>query len=480
MLRLAYCIMTALAVTSFAAAGTPLGEEDARHLLNRTGFNATAAEIAAFAPLRRDEAARQLLQSTRNSAITPPPAWVDEPPPAVRMGQLDEEEKKQRRQLLRERGIALRSWWYQEMLDTPSPLSERMTLFWHNHFVSAEQKVRLPQFMYQQNVLLRQQALGNFGTLLHAIARNPAMLIYLDGVQNRKGAANENFAREVMELFTVGEGHYTEQDIREAARALTGMSLDRDSGQYRFRPAQHDTGNKTLFGKTGNFNADDFLDLLLQKPETAQFLSAKLWREFVSPEPNPREIKRLAQVLRDNHYEIKPWLRALLTSDAFYAPENRGVLIKSPVELAIGTLRQFHIEPQDWRPVLFVNHALGQDIFNPPNVKGWPGYTDWINAQTLLLRKQYLARAFRVSDAQPAMTVQDDSSMPMARMEKVGQRIFGRPGAVDVSVARWLNEAGGLPQASLVLLPLHPAELPDGAAEDAVAQLVLNPLYQLK
>ena len=159
-----------------------------------------------------------------------------------------------------------------------------MTLFWHNHFVSALDKVRSPQMMYQQNLLLRRYALGNFGEMLHAVARDPAMMRYLDTANNRKGQPNENFAREVMELFTLGEGHYSEQDIREAARAFTGWGLHRDD-HFVNRPKQHDDGDKLIFGQRGNFDGDAVLDLLLQQPATAEFISAKLWKAFVSPSP---------------------------------------------------------------------------------------------------------------------------------------------------------------------------------------------------
>src|SRR5450432_4935955 len=229
-------------------------------------------------------------------------------------------------------GLDLRGWWVEEMLATPSPLTERMTLFWHNHFVSSQQKVKLAELMYRQNVTLRANALGNFGVLLHAIGRDPAMVIYLDSAQNRKGTPNENFAREVMELFTLGEGNYTEQDVKEAARAFTGWSLDRTSGQFVFRRFIHDDGVKTVLGRTGNLDGDQVLDILLAQPATAEFVTSKLWREFVSPDPDPREVRRIAQLFRSSNYDIKVALRALLTCDAFWAPENRGTLVKSPVE----------------------------------------------------------------------------------------------------------------------------------------------------
>ena len=468
-----------LATTAVAGLAAPMGDADARHLLSRTGFAPAPEDVAAYAKLSRTEAVDKLLAGTLQAAVTPPPDWVNgDALPQRRPATMDEDEKKALRQTYRDEGIELREWWYREMYATPSPFTERMTLFWHNHFVSGLQKVKSPVLMYRQNVLLRREALGNFGTLLHNVTHDPAMLVYLDGVQNRKGQPNENYAREVMELFTLGEGHYAENDIREAARALTGMGVDRATGEYVFRPRQHDSDDKIIFNHRGDYDADAFLDLILKRPETSEFIVTKLWREFVSPDPDPQAIKHLAKVFRDAHYDIKPLMRAMLTSDAFYAPQNRGVLVKSPVELTVGTLRTFGVEPPNWRPVLGVDRALGQDIFNPPNVKGWPGYTDWINSQTLLQRKQLLARVFRSAEMDGTRnTVEATGANDQGT--RATQRLGGKNG-FGLYVDRWLDSAGGLGRATLVLLPLTPDAVPDGSPTEMVTQLVMNPLYQLK
>src|SRR2546428_4867283 len=314
-------VLSAAFVAFPAVASAPLDYDDARHLLNRTGFGATDAEIRRMVGMTREEAARTLLAATRTSAVTAPPAWTNDAGPLRYPRGVDasEMEKKQFQQEQVRDGLELRGWWLDEMVVTPSPLTERMTLFWHNHFVSSQQKVRLAQLMYRQNVTLRANALGNFGELLHAIARDPAMVIYLDSAQNRKGTPNENFAREVMELFTLGEGHYTEQDVKEAARAFTGWSIDRDSGQFMFRRFIHDTGIKTVLGRTDRLDGDQVLDILLAQPATAEFITRKLWREFVSPDPDEREVKRIAQRFRDAHYDIETALYVLFTAEAFYA-----------------------------------------------------------------------------------------------------------------------------------------------------------------
>src|SRR5271157_4107310 len=291
-----------------AMASAPLSYDDARHLLNRTGFGATDAEIRRFTGMSREDAARKLLAATRTVAATPAPAWTAEPGPLrYPRGGVDasDRDKKQFQQEQIREGLQLRGWWVNEMLSTTSPLTERMTLFWHNHFVSSQQKVRFTELMYRQNVMLRANALGHFGDLLHAVARDPAMVIYLDNARNRKGTPNENFAREVMELFTLGEGNYSEQDIKEAARAFTGWSIDRDSGAFVFRPFIHDYGMKTVLGRRGNLDGDDVLDVLLAQRATAEFITRKLWREFVSPDPDAATVTRIANRFRSTRYDIK-------------------------------------------------------------------------------------------------------------------------------------------------------------------------------
>jgi len=375
-----------------------MGFDEARHLLNRTSFAAQTRDIDDFARLTREQAVDRLLMETRRQAAYPAPEWTATYERVYRPGMTQDERMKANRRELVERGLELRTWWVAEMLSTPTPLTEKMTLFWHNHFATSQQKVRSANLMYRQNVLLRNYALGNFGALLREVGKNPAMLVYLDGAQNRKGAPNENFAREVMELFTLGEGQYSEQDIKEVARAFTGWSIEPETGEFRFRRPQHDDGVKTIFGQQGKFNGDDVVTLLLQRPATGEFIVGKLWREFVSPEPDAAEVKRLAALWRNANYEIKPLLRAMFLSDAFWAADNRAVLVKSPVDLVIGSLRQFGFAVEDPAPFTVILRQLGQDLFAPPNVKGWPVGDAWLNTTTLLARKGFLNRLFRADE----------------------------------------------------------------------------------
>ena len=484
------------AVASFliasAAYAAPIGYEGARHLLNRAGFGATDAEVRQYARLERNEAVERLLAGARREPSIQPPAFVDAPfEPYYRLRRMSAEERKAAQRRLVEQGFEMRAWWMREMIATPSPLTERMTLFWHGHFATSQQKVRASQLMYRQNALLRREALGNFATLLHAVAKDPAMLVYLDNAANRKQAPNENFAREVMELFTLGEGRYGEQDVKEAARAFTGWSLDRETGEFTFRRMWHDYGDKTVLGKTGPFDGDQVIDVLLARPEAAEFIAAKLWREFVSREPDRREVARWAGVFRDARYEVKPLLRAILTSQAFWSAENRGVLIKSPVDLIVGTLRTFDIHPMDLRPAVFAAAALGQNPFSPPNVKGWPGGEAWINSTTLLGRKQWLDRVFRGSD--PAMMVaqraggdEAQKDQEKARGERYRRMMERAMADYTFDGERFIRSLpvstdGAARVDSLVLAATAVNLAPEDAdAAERVRVLVSDPAYQLK
>jgi len=481
--------VVALVMTPSADAAPALDFDDARHLLNRTGFGATELEIRGFVGLTREQAVERLLRGARSEAATAPPASVGKFVSPRGLRSLDDEARKEfvRRQFVI--SVEMRNWWLEEMLETPSPLTERMTLFWHNHFVSGQEKVKSPVLMYRQNVLLRRHALGNFGKLLHEIARDPAMVVYLDNAQNRKAQPNENFAREVMELFTLGEGHYSERDVKEAARAFTGWSVDPDDGTFRFRRFQHDTGSKTVLGKSGNLDGDDVLDILLAQPRCAEFIVGKLWREFISPEPDSVEVKRIGSFFYLNRYDIRVALRLLLTSDAFYAEANRATLIKSPVDLVVGTLRTFDVKTGELTPFAFLSASLGQNLFSPPNVKGWPGGEAWINSTTLLQRKQFLERLFRGQDMRSI-----DGMMPRggARVAK-GQGRMGGEGRqrflqalsdIEFNADAWLASfvGDGIDRIARLVLAMAPVDPPEAGASglELIRELTQDPVYQLK
>jgi uncharacterized protein (DUF1800 family) len=475
-----------IALSAAHAASPPLGIDDARHLLSRTSFAATPAATESYARLTREQALDRLLATTRQQATTPPPAWTSAPFESLRRFRTASGEERQALQRQRrEEGLELRAWWLDEMRRTPSPLTEKMALFWHNHFVSSDQKVRSPQLMYRQNALLRRHALGNFGTLLHEIARDPAMVIYLDNASNRKGQPNENFAREVMELFTLGEGHYSEPDIKEAARAFTGWGIEPDRGEFVFRTALHDEGYKNVLGRGGYMNGDDVLNVLLAQPRTAELIVEKLWREFVSPAPDPAEVRRIARIFRDSGYEIKAALRALFTSDAFYAPQYRAALIKSPVELIVGTLRQFDFATGQMLPFAFSAAQLGQNLFAPPNVKGWPGGEAWINSTTLLARKQLLERLFREEDPRPvAAAMENERPTGSGMIDNGRERLLRALADVRFDSTQWFAQLKSLDgeavqRAVLAAAPGNPIPA-DVRGLQALRLLTQDPVYQLK
>jgi uncharacterized protein (DUF1800 family) len=313
-----------------------------------------------------------------------------------------------------------------------------------------------------------------------------------------------------MELFTLGEGHYSEQDIKEAARAFTGWSIDGETGDFMFRPGVHDDGIKTVLGRSGPFGGADVLDILLEQPQTAELIVRKLWREFVSPTPDAREVARIAAEFRRANYDIRVPVRALLTSNAFYAPANRASLVKSPVELLVGTLRQFEFEVADPYPFVVMSRQLGQDLMAPPNVKGWPGGEHWINAGTLLTRKQILERLFRLAEpraaapmmaatatvpAAPATAVSTTAiaTTAAAPMEAAAAANPPNPNAgrfqramqeVRFDPATWLAKTAEPDPAKWanVLLPTKPVH-PLPKERNVLAQLrqlTLDPVYQLR
>jgi len=369
-----------------AAQAQEIGVDSARHLLNRTGFSASGTEIQSFSRLTREEAADRLLNGALTVAFTPPPRWINEPIiPPYKLRDMNREEREAVRKLNIERAFELREWWYREMLDTSSPLTEKMTLFWHNHFATSQQKVRFAPLMYRQNIVLRRNALGNFGTLLHEIARDPAMVIYLDSAQNRREQPNENFAREVMELFTMGVGNYSEKDVREGARAFTGWYFDNLA--FKVDPNKHDDGPKTFLGQTGNFDGVAALKIIFQQAVTAEYLAGKIYRFLVRDDLSEDLRKELGAVLRDHNYEVKPLLTVIFSSKDFYSQASYGAHIKGPVEHMVAMMKQLGVDAIPGVPDF--NQAtisMGQHLLNPPSVAGWAGGKAWITPGLLIAR----------------------------------------------------------------------------------------------
>lgn len=296
--------------------------------------------------------------------------------------------KPERKQLIRKQSVQdiykLNLRWLQEMTESPAQLREKMSLFWHGHFASKTQNIIYDQDMVN---LIRQNALGNFRDLLHSVSKSASMIRFLNNNQNKKSHPNENFARELMELFTLGRGHYTETDVKESARAFTGWSAS-PRGDFEFHSKQHDEGLKTFFGKTGNFSGDDILEILLNQKQTAVFITGKIYRFFVNENLNEERVNVLATRFYDSGYDIQDLLVRLFTSSWFYDAENIGNQIKSPVVWMVGIRRQLPMELQNPRIQLVLERLLGQVLFAPPNVAGWPGGKHWIDSSSLMLRIQ--------------------------------------------------------------------------------------------
>jgi len=274
--------------------------------------------------------------------------------------------------------------WLQEMTESPAQLREKMSLFWHGHFAAKTLNI-----LYDQDLLnvIRENALGNFRDLLYAVSKSASMIRFLNNNQNKKEHPNENFARELMELFTVGRGHYTETDVKESARAFTGWDANL-SGEFEFRIRQHDTGPKTFFGKTGNYSGEDILEILLEQKQTAVFITTKIYRFFVNEKLHEERINDLATRFYSDGYDIRNLLCALFTSTWFYDQENIGSQIKSPVVWMVGIRRQLPMDLQNPEVQIILERLLGQVLFAPPNVAGWPGGRHWIDSSSLMLRMQ--------------------------------------------------------------------------------------------
>lgn len=291
-------------------------------------------------------------------------------------------ERKDMRKLARKRIKNINHECLRRMAFEKGVLREKMVIFWHNHFAST---TIFPGWILKQNNIIRKHALGNFGDLLMEVSKNPVMITYLNNQQNKKGHPNENFAREVMELFTLGRGNYTENDIKEAARAFTGWSTNLN-GEFVFRSQFHDEGSKTIFGQTGNFKGEDIIKLLLEKPQTAKFVAAKVYKEFVSDEVNPDHVEVLAKKFFDSSYSIELLMKEVFTSDWFYDEKVIGSKIKSPIELLTGLMRSFNMQFDTANSLVAMEKIMGQVLFNPPNVAGWPGGVKWIDSSSLMFR----------------------------------------------------------------------------------------------
>ena len=289
---------------------------------------------------------------------------------------------------------SLAAWWLHRMIHTPSPLVEKITLFWHGHFATGADKVNDIELMVQQNKLLREHALGDFRKMVHEVSKDPAMLLYLDSASNRKTHPNENYARELMELFCLGEGNYTEQDVQQLARCFTGWEIRRKS--FRFNPYQHDSGLKTLLDRQGIESGQEAIDAVLAHRSMPTFIAGKLVRFFVCDEPNPTAefLEPLAEVFRKSDFTIEPLVRTILSSKLMLSDWSVGKKVRSPIDFMVESIRSLQVTTNLDRLAKGLD-GIGQALFNPPNVKGWDGGRAWINSSTLIGRSNLIVDLLR-------------------------------------------------------------------------------------
>ena len=353
-------------------------QQKIQHLFLRAGFGETPAKVEELKNFSLEQIVEKILLSSKKNQVID---FINDP----RNENQDEATNFQIVMMVlksRKEMEDLNIVWMYRMLSTDSVLREKMTFFWHNHFSTS---VPFAYLMQMQNNTIRKHALGKFSDLLFATAKDPAMLLYLNNHENKKDAPNENFAREVMELFTLGEGNYSEKDIKEAARAFTGWTTNR-KGEYEFREKDHDGGEKEFFGRKGNFNGEDILKILLEQNQTSYFITQKIYKEFVNSKPNHERIKILAESFFNSGYDISNLMKRIFNSEWFYDDENIGCKITSPVELLVRYMRLFDVDFKNDKTLLALQKVLGQTLFFPPNVAGWKGGRNWIDSSSLLLR----------------------------------------------------------------------------------------------
>jgi uncharacterized protein (DUF1800 family) len=352
--------------------------------------------------------------------------------------ELTNDQKKQIREQSRDDLKNLNIRWLEEMINNEGQLREKMSLFWHGHFAC-----RVINSYFQQELLqtIRENALGNFKDLLREVSKSPSMLSFLNNQQNRKKKPNENFAREVMELFTMGRGNYTETDVKESARAFTGWAFNL-KGEFEFRKFQHDTDSKTILGKTGNFDGDDVLDILLEQKQTAKYITKKIYKYFVNDTVDEKNVEWLSNRFYESGYDIKKLMEDIFTAGWFYDEKNIGTKIKSPIELLAGIRRLLPMEMENDQAQILFQRTLGQILFYPPNVAGWPGGKTWIDSSSLMLRLRVpqILTANDVLDIKPKTDDDVQGGMMEAGAKKLQAAVKGGTATTDWTLVNKIFE----------------------------------------
>jgi uncharacterized protein (DUF1800 family) len=390
---------------------------------NRIGFGGTPAEIESVHGRGLDAILRELVDAPDEPDPPPPPKWAHPQNlqqarmalNALKEGSPERKDKmREMREMQAAQKLDLRRWWLDRMMTTKNPLHEKMTLFWHGHFATSIEKVQDGYLMWLQNETFRRNALGNFKSLARQISRDPAMMIYLDLQQSRKEHPNENWARELMELFTVGIGHYTEDDIRESARAFTGYRLNMATQDFEFAAGQHDNTQKIFMRKAGTWDGDDVIDILMEQPTCAEFIARKIWRYFVEDEPSQKIVSAVAVRLRAEKYEVRPILREIFSSTEFFSESAMHSQIKSPIQFLVQTAKLLETDLPAPKVAQNAMMQMGQLLFAPPNVKGWDGGRAWISPSTILFRYNFALYLVSGDPPRPQANADNKKSAPTA------------------------------------------------------------------
>ena len=451
--------------------------EKNKHLLSRAGFGVQFAQINSLYSKNNLQFWRELIKEHDFAPLEVESKDADLDYAAY--AKMNADEKKAKLKKNKEEVTNLNLKFFDKMLNSEDQLREKMAFFWNGHFAA-----RTINGAFNQDLIntIREKSLGNFGDLLKAVSKSASMLGFLNNQQNKKDHPNENFAREVMELFTMGHGNYNEKDVKEGARAFTGWAYLKD-GTFQERPRVHDFGSKIFLGKTGHFNGDDILDIILSQKTTAKFITAKIYKFFVNENLNESIVAGLSEKFYASNYDIKKLMTEIFTSEWFYDQSNIGAKIKSPIELMVGILRILPTEINNPKSLILYQRLLGQMLFYPPNVAGWPSGTSWIDSSTLLLRMQLpqIWSGLRPLDLKPKS--EDDLDMGMATnfndKKKLGsdnftidwqqiENLFKDKNIADILLQKKLNGDGK-----------YISQYSDGSIKMNIINLMSVPEYQL-
>lgn len=391
-----------------------------KHLLWRAGFGIGLSQVSDLKKMNRKELLKELFTEDHSQPIEYTTADLETDDYVA--AKANAEMRSQIQKTNQRQNQELNLNFLEKMVNSKNQLQEKMAFFWHGHFAT---RINNPKFNKHQLNIIRKHALGNFRDLLFEVSKSPAMLSFLNNQQNKKGHPNENFAREVMELFTMGIGNYTEKDIREAARAFTGWGFDKEAN-FIERPKQHDEGTKTFLGKTGNFSGDDVLNIILEQKTTAKFITTKIYKFFVNEKPDETIINQLSDSFYRSNYDLKKLMHEIFASEWFYDKTNIGNRIKSPTELMVGMMRLLPMTIQNPENLIVYQKLLGQMLLYPPNVAGWPSGKSWIDSSTLMLRLQIPQIWSGLRPLEVAPRQDDDIDMGMKSREAM-KKSFKNP-----------------------------------------------------